>query len=397
MVTVWLMMLQRLNADATLREAVSWLYSGFVQPLLEAHKRVVEATVSQNTGAYSQARKNLPREVAEAIADHMFERLTAREPVEPQPIWLLDGSSLSLAPTPELKRAFPPAHNQHGKSHWPIARVVTAHDVRTGLAVRPVWGPMYGPEAVSEQSLAFPLLERLSPGLVINDRNFGVFQIAYQAHQLGHQVLTRLTKARARALLKGELTPGLDVPIVWQPSRHDRKAHPELPQDARVKGRLVVCRVAGQKQPLYLFTTWDAPAPQVVELYARRWGIELDLGSLKGVLDMNELRSKTTAMVEKELILAIAAYNLVQSVRAVAARSVGIEPRRLSFTGTWVYVKAYLGKLLQPSSPQEFLQDFTKMIQAVSSMKLPNRSKPRSYPRKIWLRRRSFPTHRTEK
>ena len=46
---------------------------------------------------------------------------------------------------PELVQAFPPASNQHGKSHWPVMRLVVLHDLETGLAERPYWGPLNGP------------------------------------------------------------------------------------------------------------------------------------------------------------------------------------------------------------------------------------------------------------
>jgi len=42
-------------------------------------------------------------------------------------------------------------------------RVLVAHDLQTGLAMRPQWGPMYGPDAVSEQQLLESAIERLPP------------------------------------------------------------------------------------------------------------------------------------------------------------------------------------------------------------------------------------------
>jgi hypothetical protein len=54
--------------------------------------------------------------------------------------------------SPSLCRSYPPGDNQHGQEHWPLLRVLVAHDLRTGLAMRPEWGAMRGKEAVSEQS-----------------------------------------------------------------------------------------------------------------------------------------------------------------------------------------------------------------------------------------------------
>ncbi len=71
------------------------------------------------------------------------------------------------------------------------------HNLANGLALRPNWGPMYGPDAVSEQGLAEELMERLPQGaVVVGDRNFGVFSIAYAATQKGLAVVLRLTGDR---------------------------------------------------------------------------------------------------------------------------------------------------------------------------------------------------------
>jgi hypothetical protein len=86
----------------------------------------------------------------------------------------------------------------------PILRLVVLQDVQTGLALRPAWGPLNGPHAVSEQDLAFQAISHLPPGaLLIGDRNFGVFGVAWAAHQQAHPVLLRLTRARALKLAKG--------------------------------------------------------------------------------------------------------------------------------------------------------------------------------------------------
>src|SRR3974390_3582231 len=93
-----------------------------------------------------------------------------------RPVCVIDGSSLQLAHRPELVEAFPPGHNQHGENHWPILKIVVYHDAFSGLAWQPSWGPMYGAQAVSEQSLAKAALEPLpANAVVIVDGNFGIF------------------------------------------------------------------------------------------------------------------------------------------------------------------------------------------------------------------------------
>src|SRR5437762_224512 len=111
--------------------------------------------------------------------------------------------------------------------------------------------------------------------------------------------------------------------VEWRPSRDDLRAHPEIPAEAVVRGRLIVAHIEGEdgkRWKLCLFTTLEEPREVLVELYRRRWNIELDIRSLKQTLRMHSLSAKTPDMAEKELLLATAAYNLVRSVQMAAAR-----------------------------------------------------------------------------
>src|SRR4029077_5935704 len=138
--------------------------------------------------------------------DELIERLRSRllESGSPlaQRVYLLDGSSLQLEHEPELVQTFPPASNQHGKSHWPVVRLVVLHDLETGLAERPYWGPLNGRQAVSEQALAERAMAHVPAGSVlVGDRNFGIFSSAYSAQQAGHKTVLRLTAVRAKSLM----------------------------------------------------------------------------------------------------------------------------------------------------------------------------------------------------
>jgi IS4 transposase len=72
---------------------------------------------------------------------------------------------------------------------------------------------------------------------------------------------------------------------------------------------------------------------QIGQLYERRWDGELDLRSIKSTMQMDSLRCKTPAMVEKEIWAHLLAYNLLRTVMAVAAADNDVEPRVLSFKG----------------------------------------------------------------
>ena len=399
MAVIYGMILQRLGSKGTQRAAVADLIP--VLHKFSDHKRVREETVSSNPGAFNRAESAMPMSVVESSFDHLFESLQTEggAVLNGHAAFLLDGSSVTLESTPDLLKAFPPAHNQHGVSHWPVMRVVVAHNLKTGLATRPVWGPMYGPEAVSEQRLAERLMSRLPAGsAIVGDRNFGIFSTAYNAVQTDHPVVVRLTEVRARAMAGLGLNSGADLKVLWKPSAWDRKSHPNLPADAQVSGRLLVQRIEENGKPvkLYIFTTCEESADEIITIYGSRWNIETDLRSLKRTVRLHALRSQTQEMVQKELVMGVAAYNLVHTFIEAAAQNAGLEPRDLSFSHAQDLVYAALPALITSTSPQETKQRMQHLLRMLASCKLPKRKKKRSYPRKVWTRRRSFPTHPTK-
>ena len=61
-----------------------------------------------------------------------------------------------------LRKAYPPAKNQHGRAHWPILRMVVLHELETGLAEVPQWGPMYGAKlAIPGRNMDTAFLHRM--------------------------------------------------------------------------------------------------------------------------------------------------------------------------------------------------------------------------------------------
>lgn len=401
-VVIWLMMWQQLRSR-TLAEAVQQVVLGEPRGLLPPHKRVCKGTVSSNTGAYSEGRRKLPREVVEEVFDHVFQEALKRSPGAglAARAYLLDGSALRLPHTPELVRQFPPTSNQHGPSHWPLLRVAVGHNLANGAAVLPQWGPLNGKQAVSEQSLAEKIMGRLPRrSILVADRNFGVFSIAWGAQCGGHHLVVRMTKARAQRLMGGTLPKrNAEREVTWTPSREDRRQHPEIPADAMVHGRLIIQHVRRHRQVivLYLFTTLDLPAEQIVELYGWRWNIETDLRSLKQTLNLEQLRCKSPAMVAKELMTAVLAYNLVRVVQGAAAQWAGVPCRQLSFAHAQAVVHTWLPRLLAATSPEEFHTLMQRMLRAVAYGKLPKRKRRRCYPRAVWGRPQVFPRRKAAK
>jgi putative transposase len=410
LVVMWLLVQQRLQGGASLECAVLELLQGLPESFWpQPCKRVRQwrehgKAPSSHTGAYNQARQALPVSIVQQSCDRIFQQLIAR--LDPSGVgsahraFLLDGSSIRMAQSPALCAVYPPGSNRHGEGHWPLLRVLVAHDLRTGLAMRPEWGPMHGPGAVSEQGLLEQAIDRLPDGsTVLGDANFGVFSVAYAGAEREHPVVLRLTVQRAQRLAGQTLWNGIDRELVWKPSAADRKSHPDLPADAHVRGRLIVREVEPDNGAgrfwLPLFTTLPASPQEILDLYGQRWAIETDLRTLKSTLNLDQLTCSTAAMVEKEIEMGITAYNLVRAMIGLASEQSGIPPRGYSFTKVRRIVQTFAPVLANSPNQKAAQATFAQMITYVQQAKLPRRKRKRpSYPRAVWKRGGTFPNHK---
>jgi len=195
--------------------------------------------------------------------------------------------------------------------------------------------------------------------------------------------------------LGGEVREAADRKVVWQASQWDRKAHPQLPEGASLAGRVIVCRNPSRPEELlYLFTTLDLCPEEIVGIYKLRWNVETDLRSLKRTVGLHQLNSKSVDMVEKELLLAVAAYNLVRTVMCMAARRANLTPRQLGFSFVQAVVEAALPGLDRAATEEEYQRRVDRMLRYAAQGKLPRRTRPRSYPREVWGRGARFPNRK---
>jgi len=347
-VVLWMLVYQRMNPDASLEAAVKELIRA--QPdLLPDNKRVREGLLSSNTGSYSQARKRLPYQAAEWFTNQVSQSLiyATKPSLEGRRVFLIDGTTITLAPTPKLREAFPPASNQHGQAVFPVALLTMAHELESGAALIPQVGAMYGENAVSETSLIHNLLWQMPVrSVVMADSGYGIFAVAHEASSAGHAFVLRLTKQRFNALKRKArlVSSGDRVNVwshVWVPSKDDRKSHPDIPENAALKITLHEV-VISDTLTLWLVTDLTSDSDTLADLYKKRVDIEIDIRNFKVVLDAEHIRARSVEMFFKELLASIVSYNLVTQFRRQAAELANVSPRRLSFKRTWTTFRVFL-------------------------------------------------------
>jgi hypothetical protein len=297
---------------------------------------------------------------------------------------------MTLSPTSSLCDVYPPATNQHGETVWPVMMLMVAHELQSGCALVPEFGAMYGPNNTSEARQAAAIGRRISKGsLILADSGFGIFSVAHAMIGGGHDILFRVTKSRFKSMRRhvesiDKTDRDVSSRLIWTPSPKDRVTNPDLPADASIAVELHEVELENG-ETLYLVTTLDVPSAMAAEFYCRRYDVEHDIRDMKVTLGIENIRAKSDAMVQKELLCSVVAYNLVVALRREAAKIKKVPPRRLSFTGVWTTMQTYLLRQ-PPCSAQEWQARYERALKSASNAKLPNRP-GRSYPRKAHPRR----------
>ncbi len=398
LIVVWCLVFQRLNFDHSCDAVVSYVGSGAIDDLDHRHQQAVSQRIkSESTAGFCKARKRLPLAVLQAAVAQTVQYI--QQCLGQKALWLghrvvlLDGATILLRPEAELVQHYGQRANQHGICYWVEMRVVAAFCLFTGALL----GLKDGSLHQSEQALAKDVFGKLRPdSICVGDSNFGVFSVAQAARHYAQLVLLRLTASRARALVKQKLQPGLDMPVQWEHSDDD-KLDPSM-STAPIAGRFLYVRLERngfRPVDLYLFTTLlDASryaATELVELYGRRWHVELNLRYVKATLDMGLLAAKSVDIVRKELCAGMMAYNLIRAFMALAGQTVGLSPLALSFTKCWRRIRHILANVRPADTTQHVALVIHYLVSRLAKCKLAERSRFRIEPRAVRRRPATYP------
>ena len=292
--------------------------------------------------AWCQARNRLPQELWPELIASSVRRAEAlagsRHLYRGRPVYLVDGSSLSMPDEPDLVEAFGYANTRHGPSRFPIARITFL--AQAGLEV--IWDYRLDPYPTDENAQFRRMWGRLpSNAICLGDRHFSSFYNLAKLPQQGVDVISRLNQRRSASKLIGcGKKIGKNqwlVTFYLAPQIRKRYDDPSLPESLQVRLIRVWFYRGSKSHTLWLVTTLlDAsayPAQEIVQWYRRRWTIETRIGSIKTTLQLNVLRSKTQNAVRCEVAATILAHNLIWLLIHQAAAHADVPADRISFAG----------------------------------------------------------------
>lgn len=315
---------------------------------LQAAAAAAGRRAPQSTSAYCQARRALPlpwlRELFTALG-RWFEPRTG-------PLWLgrvvrlIDGTGFSVADTPANRRVWPIGSHQSKNCGFPSGKLVALFCLHTGRLVAFATG------AWIHHDLFFArrLLRALRAGeVLVGDRAYcGWVFFALLLRQKTDFVvrLARPGAARKRAKKCSwwETWPRGQRRPEYSPALLKR-----LPQELLVRivrGRIV--QRGFRTQTLFLVTSLTDetafPDQALLELYARRWQIELHLRQIKTNLQLDILRGLSPAIIERELWMHALAYNLIRALMLEAAFTHALPLPRFSFKGALHALQAWVAQ-----------------------------------------------------
>ena len=337
LITLGLFVDQVMSADQSCQDAVA---------------RGVSARLSQgekpcglNSGPYCKARQRLAPALLMELCDAIGRRLVKAQPSSwrwrGREVKLIDGTTMSMPDTAANRRAYPQVSQQKAGLGFPIVRMVGIISLGCGTILEWAIGPCEGKKS-GETSMLRHMGAGLDLGdIVLADRYYAVyFMLAWLLSQ-GVDVVTRQHQLRHTDFRRGVHLGKCDHLVLWSrpqcPAWMDEVTYAAMPETLRLRE----CRVGGW---ILVSSLCDANAvskQDLYELYGWRWHIELDFRAIKTVMQMDILRCKTPAMIEKEIAAHLLAYNLVRSVMAQAAALTTLLPRQLSFKGALQQLRAF--------------------------------------------------------
>ena len=388
LVTIWTFLHQVLASDQSCRAAVA--------RLLAFRCVCGEDPGNAKTDPYCKARERLPEKLLADLARdrgaQLQRQVAPTDLLGGRPLKIADGTTVSMPDTPANQKAYPQQRGQKPGLGFPVMRLVGLIGLSCGAVLDVAMAPYHGKQT-GETALLRQLLDSLRTGdILLADAIFSNYWMIALLLERGVDLLGRHGGKRRVDFRQGQRLGRYDHIVSWQkparPPWMSRKQYDRLPQTLRIRETKVEVSQKGFRcRHLLLVTTLRDPQvyPQeeLATAFRCRWHAELDLRSIKHVMQMDVLRCKTPAMVRKEIWMHLLAYNLVRKFMAQAAATAGISPRDISFKGTLQTLVAFAAAGW--ACPERRNELYAAVLRAVATHRVnnrPDRVEPRAVKRR---------------
>ena len=331
------------------------------------------ANLSFTASSFCQALARLPLELLQSVLAAVAAEVDKNSPAAAtrfsgHRVLLADASCLSMPDTPALATHYGYAAGQKPGLGFPVAKLLVLLDLSTGLIRR----VLIHPYRTHEVSRTRELHPELKPGdILVGDRAYASYVHLSRLLAQSFHGLFRLHQRLSWTLAgtPGERRHHLQARIVKTFSRHDRLIVYRKPltrpvwmsveEYAAIPGEILVRELRygvlekgfRSREVMLVTTLLDLkryPRRELANLYGLRWRIENQFRHLKSTLKMAVLKGKSVAIIEREILAYVLAYNLIAREIRQAAAVRDVTPERISFLDAvrWMLAGMKAGALL---------------------------------------------------
>jgi Transposase DDE domain len=389
LITLWTFLTQVLDTDHSCRKAVSSLIAFLISQ--------GQPAPSPDTSDYCKARKRLPLSfiirLVRKVGELLEKKASSAWLWKGRSVHMVDGSTASMPDTPQNQQAYPQPVSQKPGVGFPLARFVAIISLATGAVLDAALGPCLG-KRTGETSLLRTLFQRMKKGsILLGDRSFASYFGIAELLQQEIDGVFRIHQRRKIDFRRGRCLGMTDHIVVWQkperPEWMDEATYARMPDEMGVRElRFKVGQPGYRVEEIVLVTTLLDPVAytkeDLAELFLKRWTIELDLRSIKIVMQMDVLRCKSPDLVDKEIWVHMLAYNIIRQLMATAAAKNGAEPREISFKATLQALTAFRDAM-RIAQPERRAQLWDALFVAIAYDRVgdrPGRVEPRAKKRR---------------
>jgi len=337
-------------------------------------------------GALSKARAKVPWEAFREMLEKALGLAYEIWPDRPDDRWhamnvlAIDGSKFDLPATEEIRQDFDPHSGLGvpGKGHYPQCLVSTLYDVFRGLPLARTVAPYRG----CERQEALKLLKWApEDSLIVFDRGYPSYEMFLHLVQRfsGHFLMRCQTGAGAFSAMAAFLKSSRREALIYVAppgsyTAEERKALPTLCLRA-------VRAHDPEGNPIAFLTSLlemeTIPSSEIIDMYFKRWEIEVYYREEKVVQDIERFHSRTARGVQQELF-AVMVLTVISRTMGVLSETLHELPSGRVQRKHAALALAREAALLTPTNPCQALAVFEELLSEMARIKYypPKRPRP---------------------
>ncbi len=271
--------------------------------------------LSLNTAAYSKARKRVPLE----LINELFRKSIINDSKNDYSHWhgyrvfIGDGTYLQIQDTVELREKYAVKHNGIESDGYPQGLLETITERGTGQ----IFSYALSNRHIGELELFYEMIDELpAKSILLVDDLYNTYETFAKLESENRKIVVPGKRVRKYSVVK-KINEDDEIVVIKKPKTRAKWLPDnaiDLPEE--IKLRRIQC-VSPEGKPYILYTSIldeKIKKDEIVNLYFTRWDIEVSIREVKTIMDINILRSKSELMIQKELAVSLAAYNLIRKL-----------------------------------------------------------------------------------